>query len=72
MELNANDGTSQFAADATFYPVAGLADSSWTSFRSYNNPNRSLRHYGYVLRIDTVSGSSAAVDRQDATFRIVY
>jgi Alpha-L-arabinofuranosidase B (ABFB) domain len=72
MVLNANDGTSQFAADATFYPVAGLADPTWTSFRSYNYPTRHLRHYDYRLRIDPVSGSSPTTDRQDATFRIGY
>ena len=38
----------QFNADATFYPVSGFADSSWTSFRSYNyhgpvHPARQLR-----------------------------
>ena len=70
--LNANDGTSTFAADATFYRAAGLADSSWTSFRSYNYPDRYLRHSGYVLRIDPVSGNSSTTDKQDATFRTTW
>jgi alpha-L-arabinofuranosidase B-like protein len=72
MVLNANDGTSGFAADATFYRTAGLADSGWSSFRSYNVPDRYLRHYSYVLRIDPLSSSSPATDRQDATFRVGY
>ncbi len=72
MVLNANDGSTQFAADATFYSAAGLADAGWTSFRSYNNPTRYLRHSNYVLRIDVLSSSSAATDRQDATFRVGY
>lgn len=70
--LNANDGTSTFAADATFYRAAGFADPGWTSFRSYNFPDRYLRHYSYVLRIDPISSSSPATDKQDATFRITY
>jgi hypothetical protein len=52
--------------------IAGLADSGWSSFRSYNFPDRYLRHSGYVLRIDPISASSPAVARQDATFQIVY
>jgi len=72
LALNANDGTSTFAADATFYQQAGLADSGWTSFRSYNYPARYLRHANYVLRIDELSSSSPTTDKQDATFRIGY
>ena len=69
---NVNDNTATFRADATFYPVAGFADGGWTSFRSYNFPTRFLRHYGFVLRIDPISASSPALDRQDATFRVVF
>ncbi|MFJ2171698.1 glycoside hydrolase family 43 protein [Streptomyces sp. NPDC087851] len=67
LQLDAGDGTSTFAADATFYRTAGLADAGWSSFRSYNNPTRYLRHANYVLRIDPVA---TATERQDATFRV--
>ncbi|MEV6304466.1 glycoside hydrolase family 43 protein [Actinoplanes sp. NPDC051861] len=67
-----NDGTSTFAADATFTRVAGFADSSWTSFRSHNFPDRYLRHSGYVLRVDPITTSSSTTDKQDATFRVVH
>jgi hypothetical protein len=70
--LNANDGTSAFRADATFYRTAGFADAGWTSFRSYNYPDRYLRHSGYVLRIDPITAGSSTTDKQDATFRIGY
>ncbi|MGW0803502.1 glycoside hydrolase family 43 protein [Nonomuraea sp. NPDC002799] len=70
--LNTNDNSTAFKADATFYRASGLADSSWTSFRSYNYPDRYIRHSGYVLRIDPLSSSSPAADRQDATFRVVH
>ncbi len=64
-----NDGTSTFAADATFVRTAGLADSTWSSFRSYNNPTRYLRHSDYLLRIDPIS---TATEQADATFRVGY
>jgi hypothetical protein len=70
--LNANDGTSQFAQDATFYKAAGFADASWTSFRSFNFPDRYLRHANFVLRIDPITSGSSSTDKQDATFRIGY
>ncbi|WEO99578.1 glycoside hydrolase family 43 protein [Streptomyces sp. FXJ1.172] len=69
LQLDVNDGTSTFAADATFYRTAGLADASWASFRSYNHPTRYIRHSDYVLRIDPVS---TATDQQDATFHVSY
>ncbi|MCD9878440.1 glycoside hydrolase family 43 protein [Streptomyces guryensis] len=69
LQLDVNDGTSTFAADATFYRTPGLADASWASFRSYNYPTRYIRHSNYVLRIDPISTTT---DRQDATFRVGY
>ncbi|WP_117212591.1 glycoside hydrolase family 43 protein [Allorhizocola rhizosphaerae] len=65
--LAANDGTSTFAADATFRQVAGLASSSWASFQSYNFPDRYIRHYAYALRLDPITDAQG---RSDATFRI--
>ncbi|OQD57470.1 alpha-L-arabinofuranosidase [Streptomyces phaeoluteigriseus] len=69
LQLDVNDGTSTFSADATFHRTAGLADASWASFRSYNYPTRYLRHSNNVLRIDPVSTTT---ERQDATFRVGY
>lgn len=69
LQRDAHDGTSRFAADATFSRTAGLADASWISFQSYNNPTRYLRHSNHVLRIDPISTTT---DRQDATFRVGY
>jgi hypothetical protein len=67
--LAANDGSTTFAADATFHRVAGLADAGWTSLRSHNFPDRYLRHADYLLRVDP-AGTTA--DRADATFRVGY
>lgn len=69
IRLDANDGTAQFAADATFHRTAGLADASWASFTSHNFPTRYLRHSGFALRIDPVA---TATERADATFQITY
>lgn len=46
--------------------VAGLGNSSWSSFQSYNFPDRYIRHSNYVLRIDPISNDAG---RADATFR---
>jgi hypothetical protein len=56
-----------FAADATFHRVAGLADGSWTSFRSHTHTDRYIRHHDYLLRLDPISDTAG---RADATFRI--
>jgi beta-xylosidase len=65
--LARNEGTAQFAADATFRRVAGLADPAAVSFQSVNVPDRYLRHFDYLLRLDLVTTATA---RADATFRV--
>ncbi|WP_132336843.1 family 43 glycosylhydrolase [Micromonospora sp. KC213] len=65
--LAAADGTAAFAASATFRRVPGLADSTAASFQSYSSPDRYLRHYNYLLRLDPIS---TAIGRADATFHI--
>ncbi|TLS43687.1 alpha-L-arabinofuranosidase [Streptomyces montanus] len=54
-------------ADPSADKTAGLADSTWSSFRSYNFPDRYIRHSNYVLRIDPIT---TATDRSDATFSV--
>ncbi|WP_251041357.1 AbfB domain-containing protein [Arthrobacter sp. ISL-30] len=66
--LVANDGSAQFMADSTFLPVAGLAHSRLTSFRSHNFPDRYVRHSNYGLRLDPVVTD---LDRAEATYRMV-
>ncbi len=66
--LEKNDGTSSFAADATFKLVKGLAEASYTSFQSYNFPSRYIRHYEKLLKLEEISTD---LDRQDATFRMI-
>jgi hypothetical protein len=68
LALVRNDGTAQFAADATYRQVAGLADASAASFQSYNYPDRYIRHYSYLLRLDPIT---TATGRADATFRVL-
>ncbi|MFF8975009.1 AbfB domain-containing protein, partial [Streptomyces sp. NPDC014995] len=60
-----NDGTSLFAADASFTARAGLSDSAGVSYESYNFPGRYIRHYNYLLYVQALSTTT---DRADATF----
>lgn len=69
VKLLRDDGTAQFARDATFRREPGLADPNWSSFRSVNHPARHLRHVNFALRLDE---AASAGDRADATFRIGY
>jgi hypothetical protein len=65
--LAANDGTATFRSDATFRQVAGLANTGWTSFQSYNFTDRYIRHANNLLRLDPITTAQA---RNDATFRV--
>ncbi len=63
--LEKNDGSSTFAAAATFKKVQGLADSSCTSFQSYNYPTRYIRHYEKLLKLEEIVSE---LDKMDATY----
>ncbi len=54
--------------DSTFIMAPGLADPTAVSFRSFNFPDRFLRHRDFHLFIEPIDGDLA---RQDSTFRIV-
>ena len=69
IKLEEHDGSAQFADDATFRAVAGLADSSWTSFQAYDDATQYVRHAYYVLRTDAIS-SGDSLAYADATFQI--
>ncbi|MEU6247964.1 AbfB domain-containing protein [Glycomyces sp. NPDC047010] len=66
LKLEEHDGSAQFAGDATFRAVAGLADASWTSFQAYDDATLYVRHAYYVLRTDVIDSGGHA----DATFKI--
>jgi hypothetical protein len=57
LRLNTNDGTSQFAQDATFCPQSGNSGQGY-SFASVNYPTRYLRHYNYTVYIASNGGSN--------------
>jgi hypothetical protein len=65
LHLAVNDGTAQFAADATFRRTTGLADPAASSFASHNYPDHYIRHFDSLLCIATVDSVLA---RADATF----
>ncbi|WP_410573815.1 alpha-L-arabinofuranosidase B [Amycolatopsis sp. cmx-4-61] len=57
VSLQANDGSSLFAQDATFCPEAGRSGQG-TSLRSLNFPDRYVRHYSYNVYIAANGGSN--------------
>ncbi|WP_240941396.1 AbfB domain-containing protein [Paenibacillus sp. HB172176] len=60
--------SSAYKNDATFILHAGWADSSKISFESYSHSGYYVRHYNYVLQIDSISSSSSSTTKSDATF----
>jgi hypothetical protein len=54
--LNPDDGTWQFAQDATFCPQPGNSGQGY-SFQSVNYPYKYIRHYDYVVYIASDGGS---------------
>ncbi len=56
--LNANDGTSQFAQDATFCSQPGNSGQG-VSFESWNYPSKFIRHYNFTAYIASDGGSNA-------------
>jgi len=53
--LDPNDGSSQFAQDATFCPQVGNSGEGY-SFQSVNYPYEYIRHYDYVVYIASDGG----------------
>jgi hypothetical protein len=56
--LEPNDGTGQFALDATFCPRAGNSGSNY-SLMSYNFSNKYIRHFNFIGYIASDGGSNA-------------
>ncbi|MFI8962834.1 AbfB domain-containing protein [Streptomyces sp. NPDC053493] len=61
-------GSDVFRGDATFLLTPGLADPTAVSFRSFNFPDRFLRHRDFHLFLEPIDGDLA---RLDSTFRLV-
>ncbi len=53
--------------DSTFILEPGLADSTAVSFRSFNFPDRFIRHRDFHLQVEPVNDD---LSRHDATFRL--
>jgi hypothetical protein len=56
--LQANDGSSLFAQDATFCPKTGNSGQGY-SFQSVNYTNKYIRHYSYTVYLASNGGSNA-------------
>ncbi|MEU6510725.1 alpha-L-arabinofuranosidase B [Streptomyces sp. NPDC046942] len=57
LHLQPNDGTSQFAADATFCPKPGNSGTGY-SLQSFNYPAKYVRHYSLTGYIASNGGSN--------------
>lgn len=55
--LQRDDGSTQFALDATFCPRPGNSGIGY-SFQSVNYPDKYVRHYDYVVYIASHGGPS--------------
>ncbi|HET9170548.1 MAG TPA: alpha-L-arabinofuranosidase B [Actinospica sp.] len=56
--LETNDGSAQFADDATFCPGNGNSGTGY-SFQSFNYPTKYIRHYDFVAYVASDGGSNA-------------
>ncbi len=65
LSLVRNDGSAQFAADATFYRRPGLADAAWASYEAYNLAGYYIAHQNFYANL--IRPTSA--QNGDATFR---
>lgn len=52
-----------FEKAATFKKVPGLVDETWSSYQSYVDPDRYIRHFSWVLYVQANAGL------EDATFK---
>jgi Alpha-L-arabinofuranosidase B (ABFB) domain len=57
LHLDPDNGSSQFALDATFCPQPGNSGKGY-SFQSVNYPDKYIRHYDYVVYIASDGGSN--------------
>ncbi|GHK01698.1 alpha-N-arabinofuranosidase [Streptomyces sp. Y2F8-2] len=58
LHLQPNDGTSQFAADATFCSKPGNSGTGY-SLQSFNYPAKYIRHYSFTAYIASDGGTNA-------------
>jgi hypothetical protein len=66
----ASDGSTTFAADATWRIIPGLADESWQSLEAYSRPGHVIGQQFGVVALVPVTDSMSQRMREDATFRI--
>ena len=66
--FHTNDGSEEFAADATWWMRPGLADDTWISFESYNQPGMYLGRQFGTLALVALTESSPRAALEDATF----
>jgi Alpha-L-arabinofuranosidase B (ABFB) domain len=72
--LDPDDGSAQFARDATFCPRPGNSGNGY-SFESYNDPSMFIRHFDYVVYIASDGGftpwDTPVLWRHDTTWKVI-
>lgn len=66
--FTSNDGSEEFAGDATWWIRPGLADEDWISFESYNETGKYIGRQFGVLALVELTDTSPLAAREDATF----
>jgi hypothetical protein len=66
--FQANDGSEDYAGDATWWLRPGLADEAGISFESYNQPGMYIgRQFGTTALVE-LTETSSQTPLEDATF----
>jgi hypothetical protein len=63
-----NDGSEEFAGDATWWVRPGLADDTWMSFESYNQTGMYIGRQFGILALVAVTDTTPLAALEDATF----
>jgi hypothetical protein len=63
-----SDGSEEFAENATWWIRPGLADDTWISFESYNQPGRYLGRQFGIMALVELTESSPRTALEAATF----
>lgn len=66
--LSADDGSADYAAEATWWIRPGVADSEWISLEAYNRPGYYTGRQFGVTALVAITDSTPEAARADATF----
>ena len=68
MSFAPNDGSQDYAGDATWWIRPGLADPTWMSLEAYNQPGMYIGRQFGITALVALNEASPLAPREDATF----